>query len=125
MNFQSWYTDTVDVFRVRAVTEHGLTRHERTQVLSAVPCRVYRSDSRALQTEQTAAYVRQEDHLMLDNAVDIRAGDELHIRRGALLGRRPRNSGPLPRSQTGTLNPLERCSPVWRTRRSACCSRSV
>ena len=47
MNFQSWYTDTVDVFRVRAVTEHGLTRHERTQVLSAVPCRVYRSDSRA------------------------------------------------------------------------------
>ena len=87
MNFQSWYTDTVDVFRVRAVTEHGLTRHERTQVLSAVPCRVYRSDSRALQTEQTAAYVRQEDHLMLDNAVDIRAGDELHIRRGALLGK--------------------------------------
>ena len=35
---------------------------------------------------QDAASVTQADHLMLDNDVDVRAGDELIIHRGALVG---------------------------------------
>ena len=37
--------------------------------------------------EQTAANMRQEDKLACDNSVDIKAGDELLIHRGAKLGR--------------------------------------
>ena len=87
MNFQDWYTDTVDVWRTEEVRDGALTRQERRQVHAAIPCRVYRSDSQPVQMEQSAAHVRQADRLMTDNSADIRAGDELIIHRGAALGR--------------------------------------
>ena len=58
LNWRDWYTDLADVYRVQAVKEGDLTRHERVQVLTGVPCRIYRSGSRAIQMEQTAAHVR-------------------------------------------------------------------
>lgn len=94
LNWRDWYTDLADVYRVRAVKEGDLTRHERVQVLTGVPCRIYRSGSRAIQMEQTAAHVRQEDRLACDVSVDIRAGDELIVTRGGRLGR----SGPAVRA---------------------------
>lgn len=62
-------------------------RNERVQVSADIPCRVYQTDSRAIQMEQTASHVRQEGMLACGIAVDVQTGDELIIRRGAGLGK--------------------------------------
>lgn len=87
MNWRDWYTDTVDVYRVQETMDGNLTRFDRVQVLSGVPCRVYQSDNRAIRMEQTASHVEQEDRLACDVTVDIQAGDELRITRGGALGK--------------------------------------
>ena len=40
MNFDAWYTDTVDVWRVVSDESKALISNSREQVLTAVPCRV-------------------------------------------------------------------------------------
>ena len=90
MNFADWYTDLMDVWRVQTVMDGSLTRHEREQVLEGVPCRIYQSDNRAINMTQAAADIQQQDKLACAPDVDIRAGDELLIHRGAGLGK----SGP-------------------------------
>ena len=87
MNFASWYTDTVDIYRNTSSKTGNLTRNERTPVQTGVPCRIYQSDNQPVTMTQTAAYVNQADKLMLDNGVEILPGDELIIHRGALLGK--------------------------------------
>ena len=87
MNFKDWYTDTADVYRAAEVKDGNLKRHERQQVLTAVPCRICQSDNKAINMTQTAADIRQEDYLACDVSVDIRAGDELMITRGGGLGK--------------------------------------
>lgn len=86
MNYLDWYTDTVDAYRVVPVLDGKLTRQERRQVLAGVPCRVYRSDAKAITMDPAAARLEQQNSLMCAASVDIRAGDELHIHRGARLG---------------------------------------
>lgn len=100
MNYADWYTDTVDVFRVVDILDGSLTRHERQQVLAAVPCRVYTSNDRPINMRDTAADIKQTAKLACDNSVDIRAGDELIIARGGLLGR----SNGVTRAFAGTPN---------------------
>lgn len=87
MNWSDWYTDTVDVYRVQAVTDGSLTRHERVQVSAGTPCRIYQSDNKSISMSQTASSVSQNDHMACDISVDIQAGDELLIHRGGRLGR--------------------------------------
>ena len=87
MNFADWYTDTVDVWRVVSSLDGTLTINSREQILKDIPCRIYQSDSKAIKMEQTAANITQEDKLACDNSVDIKAGDELIIHRGAKLGK--------------------------------------
>ena len=87
MNFDAWYTDTVDVWRVVPDESKALISNSREQVLTAVPCRVYRSGKKAIQMQQTAANINQEDSLACGLGVDIRPGDELIIHRGARIGR--------------------------------------
>ena len=94
VNWNDWYTDIADVYRVQQVKDGSLTRNERKQVLAAVPCRVYRSGDRPVNMQQTAAYVQQTDKLACAVDVDIRAGDELIVTRGAKLG----NPGPITRA---------------------------
>ncbi len=65
----------------------ALTRQERQQVLTGIPCRIYQSDNKPINMTQTAANVQQNDHLACGISVDIRAGDELIITRGGRLGR--------------------------------------
>ena len=84
------YRDRVDVSRGPVGQAAPLTRHEREQVLESVPCRIYQSDNRAINMTQTAADIQQQDKLACAPDVDIRAGDELLIHRGAGLGK----SGP-------------------------------
>ena len=87
MKFDAWYTDTVDVWRVVPDESKALISNSREQVLTAVPCRVYRSGKEAIQMQQTAANINQEDSLACGLDVDIRPGDELIIHRGARIGR--------------------------------------
>ena len=86
MNFQDWYTDTVDIWRVVSTTTNSLTTNELQQLYTAVPCRIYQSDNQPINMQQTVAYVKQADRLMCDTSVDIQAGDQLIIHRGAGLG---------------------------------------
>ena len=87
MDFSRWYTDTMDVYRITSEKVGSLTQNKREQVLAAVPCRIYQPDKRAIQLQQTAANIHQEDLLACGLDIDIRAGDELRIHRGALVGR--------------------------------------
>lgn len=86
MNFADWYTDTVDIYRISESTNGALVEHTRELIAESVPCRIYQTNARAIQPQQTAAKLQQERKLMADNSVDIRAGDELFLHRGALLG---------------------------------------
>ena len=87
MNFRDWYTDTMDIWRVSEVKDGALTRHERKQVAAGIPCRVYQMGDGRIQMEATAAHVEQGHWLQCGNEVDIEAGDELLIHRGAVLGK--------------------------------------
>lgn len=87
MNFQDWYTDTVDIWRVTPTTTNGLTTNALQQLYTGIPCRIYQSDNQPINMDQSAAYVKQADRLMCDTSVDIRAGDQLIIHRGAGLGK--------------------------------------
>lgn len=89
MNFRDWYTDRMDIYRVQAVKDGNLTRHTRQKIAAGIPCRVYQVSGADLRMDQTAASVGQKDWVQCDNAVDVQAGDELRIRRGAGLGRQP------------------------------------
>ena len=77
----------MDVWRNVSVKDGNLTRQERQQVLTGIPCRIYQSDNEPIRMSQTASSVSQNDHLACGISVDIRAGDELIITRGGRLGR--------------------------------------
>lgn len=100
MNWSDWYTDTMSIYRVQETLDGNLTRHERAQVSENIPCRVYQSDNRAINMEQTAANLKESDRLACDVSVDVRAGDELVITRGGRLGK----SGPTIRAFAGEPN---------------------
>lgn len=87
MNFSAWYTDLVDIYRNEQSVENNLTRQIRTQKYEGVPCRVYMASAGAPQMNQAAADIQQTYKLACDNAVDVKAGDELIIHRGGLLGK--------------------------------------
>lgn len=87
MNYADWYTDLLDVRRVQSRREGSLTKHERVEVARDVPCRVYRSGAHGPRMQAPAADSESVDKLACGNAVDIQAGDELLIRRGAGMGR--------------------------------------
>lgn len=125
MNWQDWYTDTMSVYRVREVLDGSLTRHERVLVSEGIPCRIYRSDNKAINMAETAANINETDLLACGISVDVRAGDELVITRGGRLGKPGRSSGPLPGSRTSTMSRSGPSFRGWPTRKSGCCSRSV
>ena len=87
MQWKDWYTDLMDIYRVTEVQDGALTRDERKQVAADIPCRIYQSDSKAVNMTQTAANVQQQDKLACDVSVDVRAGDELLIHRGKRIGK--------------------------------------
>lgn len=87
MNFQDWYTDTVDIWRVVPTTTNNLTTNERQELYTGIPCRIYESDSKPIDMSQQGASINQNDRLMCDNSVDIRAGDQLIIHKGSGLGK--------------------------------------
>lgn len=85
MNFASWYTDTMDVLRVVDVEANGLTKQTREKVGSNIPCRIYQSSLPPITMQDTAAEVRNANKLMCPVETDLRKGDELLVKRGALV----------------------------------------
>lgn len=100
MNWNDWYTDTMSIYRTQEVMDGSLTRHERALVSENIPCRIYQSDNRAINMTETASNVDQSDHLACDISVDVRAGDEIIVKRGGRLGRQ----GPTIRAFAGDPN---------------------
>lgn len=88
MNDDTWYTDTVDIYRVEKDKFNSLTQNTRKLIASDIPCLIYKSIDSPLGMSQTAADVEQTNKLMCANNVKIRAGDELIIYRGGALGYR-------------------------------------
>ena len=87
MNFADWYTDLMEIRRVRAEKEGALTRRQRVAAAENSPCRIYQSKGDAIRMSQPAARVQQRDKLACAVTVDVRAGDELIIRRGGALNK--------------------------------------
>ena len=86
MNWNDWYTDTMSIYRTQEVMDGSLTRHERALVSENIPCRIYQSDNRTINMTETASNVDQSNHLACDISVDVRAGDEIIVKRGGRLG---------------------------------------
>ena len=78
----------MDIRRVVSAKDGALTVHKRELVAEDVPCRIYRAGAHGPRMQPTAAYTESEDKLACANSVDVRAGDELLIRRGGGLGER-------------------------------------
>lgn len=86
--FQSWYTDTMEIFRVVSVMKGNVTAQEREKVTKApVPCRVYDTKRRGPGMTDSGARVHSEERLACGLGVDIRAGDELLVVRGGAIGK--------------------------------------
>lgn len=100
MNWNDWYTDTMSIYRTQEVMDGSLTRHERALVSENIPCRIYQSDNRTINMAETASNVDQSNHLACDISVDVRAGDEIIVKRGGRLGRQ----GPTIRAFAGDPN---------------------
>lgn len=88
MNFEQWYTDTVDVYRVVPTKSHNLTKNTRQKIYSQLPCRIYRSENSKIRMDQTAAGINEGMNIALDNKYVIKAGDELIVFRGGGLGKK-------------------------------------
>jgi len=77
----------MDIYRASSYQEGALTRQARVKIAEGVRCRQYCVSAPGPGMSQTAASVTELDYVQCANDVDIRAGDELHIHRGAVLGK--------------------------------------
>lgn len=85
--FRSWYTDTVDIYRVVPTKKGNINSQERKKVNpSPIPCRIYSLQKDGPAMKNTAAREQASEKMACDLSVDIRAGDELMIVRGGNLG---------------------------------------
>ena len=82
-------TDTFDSFRVIESNEGGITKHERKQVLSGVPCRVYNTPNAEPSMRETAATVSASNTLCCEVGTDIEAGDEIIVYRASRIRPEP------------------------------------
>ena len=86
MNYNDWYTDIMEIWRVESDVTDGLTTQKRVQVADNIRCRIYKTNSPHITMKQTAADTKRDSFIMCDTSVDVKKGDELIIHRGAALG---------------------------------------
>ena len=84
--FENWYTDSMTIYRNVDVTHGNVDKKERKLMAERIPCRIYSKQKGGLKMRQTAASSESVDKLACDLNVEIRAGDELHVIRGGMLG---------------------------------------
>ena len=82
-----WFTDLMDVYRVKNGSDGALVRPERVLVASGIPCRVYTPQKNNLNLRQAASAVYGDEKLACAVDTDVEAGDELIVTRGGVLGR--------------------------------------
>lgn len=90
-----YMTDTVDIYRTSGMLDGHLTKVTRVVVAMHIPCRIYISQTTDEKMEDTAARVQYSNKLTCANEVDIQAGDELHVMRGANLPHAPARAAQL------------------------------
>lgn len=88
--FADWYTDSMDVYRIADVSRGNVDKKERRLQAGGVPCRTYRRQQNGPKMGDTAATSGSVDRLSCDTSVDVRAGDELFVTRGGMIGMRGR-----------------------------------
>lgn len=84
--FEGWYTDSMDVYRNVDVSSGNLDGKKRRLVQEKIPCRIYSVKKNGPRMRQTAAMTDSVDKLACDLSVEIKAGDDLHVVRGGMLG---------------------------------------
>ncbi len=84
--FEGWYTESMDVYRNVDVSSGNLDGKKRRLVQEKIPCRIYSVKKNGPRMRQTAAMTDSVDKLACDLSVEIKAGDELHVVRGGMLG---------------------------------------
>jgi hypothetical protein len=86
MLFETWYTDTVDVYRTVTGKTGSISRETREKVNSRpIRCRVYSTQISGGNPQNTAAVDRKEDKLACPVGTDIQTDDELIVTRGGGL----------------------------------------
>jgi hypothetical protein len=85
----NWYTDTFDSYRVIDSVEGGITKHTRTKILSACPCRVYQNPTNTPSMTETAAQANDNNVLCCDVGTDLKAGDEIIVYRSSAIRPQP------------------------------------
>lgn len=86
MLFSDWYTDTMTIYRTVSTKVGNISRENRQEIASNVPCRVYNTALQGGNPQQTASVDRRTDRLACGIDTDIKADDEIIIVRGALVG---------------------------------------
>ncbi len=85
--FSGWYTDAMDIYRTESVKKGNVTAQGRKKINSIpIPCRIYSPKKDGPVMTGNASKERASEKLSCDLNVDIRAGDELLIIRGGMLG---------------------------------------
>ena len=85
----NWYTDTFDSYRVIDSVEGGITKHTRTKILSACPCRVYQNPTNTPTMTETASMANDNNVMCCDVGTDIIAGDEVIVYRSSAIRAQP------------------------------------
>lgn len=81
----NWYTDLADVYRMVSTVVNGINKPVRTLIRSKMPCRIYKSGNPKEKMTTTYASVALNDLMACHTKEDIRAGDEIHIKRGGRI----------------------------------------
>lgn len=83
------YTDTFSTFRVVSHVDGGIIKHDRQSVLIDQPCRVYNNPTPEISMSEQAATSNGNNTLCCDINLDVQAGDEIIVKRGARISAQP------------------------------------
>lgn len=85
--FMQFYTDLFDTYRTVKSVEAGVTKQDRVQILSGIPCRVYQNPTNSPSLTETTANISSSNTLCCELGYDVKGGDEIIVHRGANVGR--------------------------------------
>ena len=84
--FIGFYTDSMEIYRNVDKSDGNVGKSKRERIGGVIPCRVYSAKRGGPRMGNAAATTSSVDKVSCDLSVDIKAGDELHITRGGMLG---------------------------------------
>lgn len=84
--FSGFYTDSMEIYRNVDRSNGNVDKSKPERIGGGIPCRVYSAKKGGPKMGDAAATASSVDKVSCDLSVDIKAGDELHITRGGMLG---------------------------------------